>query len=345
MNHNKNIIIFILTAFTTLFIYILAYLYQLGRGVDAEWWVLNVTQKKMNIADNNKENRLLIISGSNAMFGFDSYKLSHLINKNVINLSIHAGLDISYYRMMLDNTVVKGDVVIMPLEYIYYSREDEYSDWHINNMIAWGHDYLNWIPVWKKIEFFSHVSFQRVLKGLLSEKKTNTDSYSNVIKYKNDEGTYKGYNYTSLNNKGDINRFNYTSPDVIEYIQQPDKHDEELSYYINDYKNVTTYAKTELLKIKKLIEGRGGVLYLSWPTTMKSKYFNRYNKHALYLVHSIKDQLSPLGFTFLCDPFYANLEQSYFLDTNYHLNGNGAKKRSEYFAQCYNNKQSSIINK
>lgn len=333
MGNKSKIILLVLSSLVSMSAYVALYYYQFGRGVVAEWWLRNVTDKKIQIANDARGERLFLVAGSSGIFGFNSQLISQQTGKNVINLSMHAGLDLSYYRMIIEQVVRKGDTIILPLEFSYYSRNDEYTGWFVDNTMAWGYDYLHWNTLWKNVEFFSHVSLARVVTGVFAPIKSNFDDIEQVKKFHNTNGKYYGYSYKSLNDRGDINRFNFMHPRVKELISEQDKNKATLSYG-SGHLNVSQHTKSELIKIKKIIESRNASLYISWPTTMQTKYFNSENVESKILVRDVTTQLEKIGFSFLCDPFYANLPQHYFIDTHYHLNGDGAKIRSERFAQC-----------
>ncbi|EAS9682350.1 hypothetical protein EOI71_22450, partial [Salmonella enterica] len=162
------IVIFITSAALIIAGYYDIFKYQIGRSVTAEWWVVNVQDKKEQISKDKKSNRIIFLAGSNGLFGLNSNIISNITEKNAINLAMHASLDISYYRMLLEKNITDGDIVILPLEYEYYFRKNAYSEWFINNMLAWGGGYLSWLPIDKKIEFASHVSALRVIEGVMA---------------------------------------------------------------------------------------------------------------------------------------------------------------------------------
>ncbi|OJH30269.1 hypothetical protein [Enterobacter kobei] len=333
MSNKYKISLFVIASALAMSAYVAIYFYQFGRGVLAEWWLLNVTQKKEQIAQSHKDNRLLIVSGSNGLFGFNSNVVSKETGYDVINMAMHAGLDLSYYRMIIEDNVRRGDIVVMPLEFSYYSREDAYTGWFVDNIIAWGDFYLRWETLWKKVEFFSHTSLSKVVSGLVAPVKQNYDSLDKVLAFTNTDGKYYGYSYKSLNNRGDLNRFNFVTDLVKDLTHNQDKWKIVLSYG-KDNEKITEHTIDELIKIKRIVEERGARLYVSWPTTMQTKYFNDTDSEAVRMTREVKKQLSEIGISTLCNPFYANLPQRYFLDTYYHLNGDGAKIRSDKFSQC-----------
>ncbi|EAR8005680.1 hypothetical protein E2S19_22090, partial [Salmonella enterica] len=94
------IVIFITSAALIIAGYYDIFKYQIGRSVTAEWWVVNVQDKKEQISKDKKSNRIIFLAGSNGLFGLNSNIISNITEKNAINLAMHASLDISYYRML-----------------------------------------------------------------------------------------------------------------------------------------------------------------------------------------------------------------------------------------------------
>ncbi|HCO5927064.1 hypothetical protein [Escherichia coli] len=337
MGNIKKIVIFLSTALISLLIYILLFIFQLGSSITAEWWLHDVKVKKEQILGKYNSNRIVIISGSNGLFGFDSKLLSKLTGYNTVNLAMHASLDLSYYRMLIQKNIRKDDIVIMPLEYAYYSRENEYSDWFVSNMQSWGTDYIKWLPLDKKIEFFSKVTWKNVLTGIITPDRDVIDKEKTVLSDPgNDKGYYYGYNYKTLTPRGDINRAPYHSTEITDMIANPDKYEEILSYGKSN-PAISIYTLSELSKIRKIVTEKGAKLFITWPTTMRTKYFNQYDTTAITFTNSIQSQLLNNGFSVICNTFYANIDPDLFLDTNYHLDAIGAKVRSESFFKCLKN--------
>lgn len=308
----------------------------MGRSVKAEWWIVDVQKKKELIISQAKGSKIIILSGSNGLFGINSKTISEKVGIQTFNLSLHAGLDISYYQYLIEKHVKKGDIVIMPLEYEYYTKEGSYSDWFINNMNAWGESYLKSLALREKVSFFTHTSLFRVLNGALSSDKKMITPDIYIESHKgNESGFNYGYRYTSLNALGDFN----LNDDKIEFSKQIssnlEKYKEELSY--NKTKRViTSDSINSLMKINKLIKKKEARLYITWPATISSKFFNGLDSTSVAFTSQIASELHKANINTLCDEFYANMPAKYFLDSRYHLNSHGAKIRSDKLALCIN---------
>jgi len=334
MKNTHKIYLFLSFTLLSFLAYLLIFFSQLGSSIKAEWWIHDVKIKKEQIASHVNKNRIVIVSGSNGLFGFNSQELSTLTGHNVVNLAMHASLDLSYYRMLIDKNIKKGDIVIMPLEYGYYSRGNEYSDWFVSNMKSWGMDYLNWLPLTKKIEFISKVDWKSVITGALTPDRSVLAEKNIILKDKgNVKGYYYGYSYKTLTPLGDINRTPYHTSYISDMISNPDKYESILSYGKSD-PLISDYTIEELEKIKKITSSRGATLFITWPATMKTKFFNEHDPDSLSFTVSLKKQLSNNGFDVICNNFYANINPTHFLDTHYHLDSVGAKIRTESLFKC-----------
>ncbi|EIJ8561685.1 hypothetical protein LJP28_004617, partial [Salmonella enterica] len=318
------IVIFITSAVLVIAGYYGIFKYQMGRSVTAEWWVVNVQDKKEQISNDKKSNRIIFLAGFNGLFGLNSHVISNITGKNAINLAMHASLDISYYRMLLEKNIKDGDIVILPLEYEYYFRQNAYSEWFINNMLAWGGEYLSWLPIDKKIEFASHVSALRVIEGVMASDKEMFVPKNVIHKYEgNVSNKNYGYNYTTLTQYGDMNIHTTGETYSDKLLKNIDNNPSSFSYAKSN-RVISEYALSELNKIKEIVKKHNGSLYITWPVTMKTKYFNESDPESIEFTDNIRNQLNKNGFNTICNNFYANIPSDLFFDSVYHPNSEGS---------------------
>ncbi|MBA0035308.1 hypothetical protein HS962_03485 [Pantoea sp. BIGb0393] len=334
MKNKWMFLIYFVVFLSTMAGYYKLYSFQIGRSVKAEWWLVDVQHKKESLAKNVGENRIIIASGSNGLFGINSKLMSELTARPVVNMAMHGSLDISYYRKLLDRTVRKGDIVIMPLEYGFYFRKDMYSDWFVNNMLAWGSDYIDSLSMYGKAVLVTYTTFERVMEGALSTTKRLTTPVIYIDAYKgNPNGRNYGYRYTSLNSTGDMN----IDPKGMGFVENTMNHkgyySESLSYGKKDLV-IEKYSEGELIKIRDMIKAKGAELYITWPASMKTEYFNADDAESSLFAESLDSNLKRIGLNTICDHFYANLSPDLFLDSTYHLNASGANQRTKLLSQC-----------
>jgi hypothetical protein len=95
---------------------------QLGGGVKAEWWLKDVYSYKDHVAARMPSPKIIIISGSNGLFGMDSGIISTRTGYPVVNLAGHAALDLEFFYVKLKEHIGEGDIVVMPLEFAFLQR-------------------------------------------------------------------------------------------------------------------------------------------------------------------------------------------------------------------------------
>lgn len=314
-------------------IYILLFYFQLGAPLNAEWWVKNSYNYKDVRAQNITSRKIIIIGGSNVLFGINSNLIKQKTGLPVINLATQGGLDIDFFYYKIQQHIKEGDVVVLPLEFEYYPRTGEISDWFSQNMQAWGADYIKQLSLINLLKFIISAEPGRVINGV---EKQITSSASNtkivpekeVLKQLNflwkEEGPkWRGYSYKSLNKDGDIN------------VEKTEDYTEEFQYFDNNI-NVTPHFVEVYGKIEKLVKQYHGELYLTYPVTIKNKRFDLSTKDSMQRVTNLENTLKQHKISIQCNAALFNLNKTYFFNGPYHPDKYGALIRSTNLSDCLN---------
>ena len=155
-------------------IYIILFYFQLGADIKSEYWINSSYQYKDFKAKSIKSKKIIIISGSNSLFGINSELIQKKTGYPVVSLAVHASLDIDFLLYKIKEHINDGDIIVMPLEFEFYSRADKISDWFSNNMMTWGVDYIKQLSLINLGKFIITTKPDRVLKGVVQQLKTNT---------------------------------------------------------------------------------------------------------------------------------------------------------------------------
>ena len=223
----------------------------------------------------------------------------------------------------------------MPMEAVYYFRMEK-SSWFISNMLAWGkEDYLSRLSISGLWDFLVKTPQKRILIGVLSQKWQNPilekeQLIHDVESLLATEGAmWRGYNHTSLNKYGDIVSGDEVTDMLLEEYAQG-------ITYFNAYKNSELSKSFVNLykKINKLVVQRNGRLIITWPVTVKNKLFDLSIDEHKKNLDEFRKKLAGYSISIECEPELFNYDVNYFFNTNYHLNKNGTKIRSENLAQC-----------
>lgn len=137
---------------------------QLGNTHLGSLWVDQVVEKKLAAARAATGPKILLISGSNSMFGINSRLLEATYGRPVVNLGVNAGLLLPLVLENAKPAMGQGDIALVPLEYPLY-----YHDGEINQVLV---DYLLsradrfWQQsLWTKMRVIAYASLPRLREG------------------------------------------------------------------------------------------------------------------------------------------------------------------------------------
>lgn len=329
---------FVLMSFILLLLlfsfYIILFFFQIGAPTKAEWWVHNTYLYKDYRSENIKQKKIIIISGSNALFGIDSEIIEKITHYPVANLATHGSLDIDFFYYKIKQQMNKGDIVVIPLEFQYYKRPDILSDWFTKNMMAWGKAYLNQLDLFDLFNFINIAEPADIFEGVKEKLKGKGSKKKNLsrkevleqlnILWSDSAPKWRGYKYTSLNHFGDIN------------VNQPVTFTKEAGYgLIKDIRIPSSFISV-YKKIDELVKQHHGALYLTYPVTIRNKRFDLSSEETRKRIENLNLQLNKHNINIQCNAALFNLDRMFFFDTAHHPNKYGAQIRSENLAHCLN---------
>jgi hypothetical protein len=99
----------------------------LGYQVDGE--TINVAawyDRKAEVSARIPSPRVVLAGGSNVLYGLSARQLSHQLNAPFLNFGTHGGLPLDYLLYKSKQVARPGDIIILALEYEYYSRPRGY---------------------------------------------------------------------------------------------------------------------------------------------------------------------------------------------------------------------------
>lgn len=162
----KNSLIFLFIAALLSLLWLIGIKWQLGVPTPGSRWVSEAYQLKLAAANNTKGPKVLIVAGSNAMFGYDSRRLSNYYQRPVINLAVNAGLGLPYILYSARQTAKAGDIVLLPLEYALLVNEPTFNAQIIDYVVARDLDYWRQLGRWQQLQIAAAMSADRWWQGL-----------------------------------------------------------------------------------------------------------------------------------------------------------------------------------
>ena len=266
----------------------------------------------------DKKNRLIVISGSNGLYGINNTILEQETGLPVINMATHAGLPLDYLMARSLKYVKSGDIVVLPLEFAYYGRP-KFEEWEMQSLFYWGKSFLRDLPLWQSFEYLIRVPTEVFRKQMKSKTLPTEDEwikagqcdFSKQIKFTQIGQEYLQKDGTYLS--GDKNIYNK----------------------LNGYGLSTTeFRLKQIAEYKRLIESKGAKFFLTYPALLENEAFNLKDENIQRSIKFFEEKLSKFGLILNCSPENSYFERKYFYDTEYHLTNEGAVKRSKNLGKC-----------
>ena len=281
----------------------IAALYQINAPTVTSRTFYELDTLKSTFANSIKTSKLLIVSGSNSLFGIGSQMITQETGIPAVNTSIQAGFGINYMLHRTRALAKNGDIVLLPLEYELYMSDTLPSDVVVDYVFAHDPKYLLTHP-W----FIALLSFERLALGIYSK------IHSFPIESK--------YPPRIINSSGDITT------------------NQEANITVNDRKKVEfttpfrikrkfTYSSFELRSIKEFADwcyNNKIKLIATWPSTIWFDSYKQPNYQDFF--QNIKDFYNSIDVPVVGNYSEFMYDKSMFFDTVYHLNDRGRRYRT-----------------
>jgi hypothetical protein len=149
---------------------------QIGVPTEASRWVYDVITKKVQYAKTVRSPKLVVVAGSNGMFGIKTEMIEREMGIPSVNLASHAGLGVDYVLNTAKEAIKPGDTVLLPLEYEMYDDDARPSTVLVDYIFARDPAYFRSLPFTKRAELVLAVSPSRVVDGLMGRVRHRRDA-------------------------------------------------------------------------------------------------------------------------------------------------------------------------
>lgn len=336
----KFLIAFLISLLFLISLYGLCFHLAIDTDLKSNFWLREVMEVQQFIEKKSRKEkkRIIIISGSNALFGINSKSIEDFTGIKTINFSSHAAWPFSYMVNQVDEIAKEGDIIVLPLETDIYTRneDEDLSRWLMRNVLRWNQEYYFNLPWSEKLKFISKVPVGLVFKNIKNRfvtKKRNKilgqfkTSESIIRDIENiwtgkiilsEKDKSNAYSYRSLNQWGDMS-WNFKMNKVNFINDRYKSFSMEISdNYIKQYRRLTQLA------LKRHLQ-----LIFTWPVALKSPLFNLDRAEDREKVHQFEKRLSSLGIELKGELNQVYYSRDFFFDTSKHLNREGVKLRSQ----------------
>lgn len=248
---------------------------------------------KMSLLESDSS-KMIFIGGSSMAFGLLSEEVKYIYKDyEIVNFGLHAGIGLNYYLSLIDESLSKGDILIIGLEYEYFFRENDnlLLEKFTDNLINNGESY----------SLFSRLLFR--LNNF-------TDSVVFFVFNNSYESIYRN---KITNEYGDIViHHNYYSQPELDVSKSRIGNEINMKF-IDDLENIINSYESENIRV-----------LLTFPPISKEYYLN--NRESIYLIYNNLSLINKINI--ISNPYHFVFENEFFFDTHYHLSFEGSKIRT-----------------
>lgn len=305
-----------------------AFFYQLGALVSAEYWIHDAQILKRDLlAQNREKQKLLFVAGSSAFFGIDSDRIEQALGISTINMGLSMNRPFDFMLKEIAPYIAPGDIVVLPLEYGYYSPGVPYTEWLTNQIMAWEPDYFRHLEPREKLEFMFSVLPQRVLLGAITKAMGERLESVRARRLKNpqeilslvrdawnhpDYHPEKIYSFLNIDPHGDARLRTPEPPRPF----SKDPYELDVDFV------ESTYFWGNLRDFVVSCRARDIDVYIAWPPVVKGRLdFN--SPRVSHYLREITGRMNELGASILGKPSEFQYGPEFFTDNIYHLTSQG----------------------
>lgn len=292
--------------------WVAAVYFQTGRPTVSSQWIADAYEVKTAAAEKIKGSKIVIVAGSNALFGIDSKQLEETYRLPVVNLGVNAGVLLPYVLMKSQKVLKRGDIVIMPLEYHFYAYDGVPNSQMIDQI--WSRDPSffwklspkeQWNMVWM-------TPSKRIVEGFLAQ---------------GGQKTMCGpYGYQNLDERGDQTHTSAEESQQWAYDWDSLKKDLPRRYGADAAVNTQGW---EWLRRYVVWARQNGIRLIITPSTMMrdESYWRDPVERKFY--EGLKKRVEALGVPFVGNPYDVMYPRVMYFNTDYHLTDVGRTLRTE----------------
>lgn len=293
----------------------------------ADYWAKTAIEIKEHNSNLITAPKMIIASGSNSLMGICTPLLKEKINIETVNFGLSSFLPVEVFFSLVKKNAKPDDIVLMPLEYSYYTNNNKFNETHVGNLTTWG------------TEFIWEYSASEIIALMIQ----SFPSYcSRIIKYHTftlpscsyDEYMQRINASSLLSKKLDMDKSINSFGDLLQDSASLLKKD-----FKKDCLNVRLLQDSRFKQLKDFsdeLAKNNITLILTYPVTIQNPEFDLTNKEHLNRIQQLNNKFEKYHLKYTGIPILSNFEFEYSFNTVNHLNAEGAILHTLYLADTLN---------
>lgn len=282
-------------------------LYQIGAQTQTARWIYELDKIKINYAQSIKTPKIILVSGSNTLYGLSCATISQETKIPCVNTALTQELGLDYILSHARHLSNSNDIIIMPLEYQLYLYKGSPSELLIDYVLGYDPNYLKSVDLFTQIKYLGGISFDRLIQGVSTKLKPNSANkkYANRINQ---------YGDTLDNSKNSMTEQQFKSMDTWNPFT--------LEQYAID-----NYAANRIIEFINWSKKNNIKVMATWPSTVNFPAYREAGSQAFFqkIEKFYQNQSVPV----LGKPEDFLYEKPLFFNSVYHLNDVGRNQRTK----------------
>ncbi len=286
--------------------------------------------KKVQIANSIPTSKIIFAGGSNVQYGIRAGLVEEKIGKPAVNFGTHAALPFAYLLERVKKIAKPGDTIVLIPEYEYYFLDpNSLNPTSLRYLSVCGQDFLKKSPG-RYYELLLTIPPEILFaRFFVDSKKVRFEVQSKVQEHESAFDHFGDRNWISKERMGDREKR------LIENV-----HPTSLADPFSD--KHAPFPESELKNFQDWCQNKGVQLFITYPNTVYFDDYKKSNPHK-FLVQ-LQSFYTNNKFKALMSPSDSMLPREDFFDTVYHLNEEGANKRTSMLMDSLKNEGIEIKN-
>jgi hypothetical protein len=283
---------------------------QSGNPTKGSQWVAEVYKHKERYANSIITPKIVVVAGSNGLFGIDSGMLERAFGMRVVNMCVNAGVDLPPIVEHAKRVIKRGDIVLMPLEYPLYSYDGEPIVQMIDYLYSREPTMIDEIGYMEQFWMLWHISAERLYRGYRDGVDTP------IIK-----GVYRVDNIDLFGDQ--LHTDSSLQTEAMREVLSTQKAEQ----YGKKFKK-EALGWEYLESFVEWCRVRGVRVYFMPSTLMDDPYYHNNPKEREFYTNLPKI-IRAKGWSYIGEPYRYMYSKSLYFNTNFHLNSRGREIRTK----------------
>lgn len=281
-------------------------------------------------ATDDVPNRIIVDSGSNAIYSIDAQKLEAHFGRPTLILSDNAGYPLRHKIERLANHLKAGDTLILPLEWLHYRTDDTLPADYVQSILDESGSnafYYRELP-WQERALFVYRSVPIQL-GLQAILKLNGVEAWNAQIAATAQASQRSFDQEIR--RGARGNQMTDVPPPLDHLTSGLACDHYL-FGLFEFPGISKTFQDNLQRLSTLRRTSGARVFFTWPAVAardNDECYQLLGPAIQQYANDIRQMAEKQGFTFLGEPDHSRFASNCMLDTYYHVRARCANVRTQ----------------